>query len=48
MSALIGVLMLGVVSVIIYQIVRSGSQGPAALSQVRQTVTGFYGTLMGK
>lgn len=46
MSAIIGVLSLGMVAVIVSQLVRAGSQGPAFAQQVLTGIANVYGSLM--
>jgi hypothetical protein len=46
MAAIIGVLSLGMVSVIVYQLVRNGSQGPVAIKNTFSGVAGIYTALM--
>lgn len=45
-TGLLSVLTLGVIAAMVYQFVRSGSQGPAETTAVGNTVVGFYKTLM--
>lgn len=46
MAAIIGVLSLGMIAVIVSQIVRAGSQGPAAISSTFTGVSNIYTALM--
>lgn len=43
---LIGIGTLAVIATMVFQVVRSGSQGPAETRAIGNAVTGFYGTLM--
>lgn len=46
LAAIIGVFSLGVIAVMVSQVVRAGSQGPAALTSISTGVAGFYNALM--
>lgn len=47
MGALVGVLTLGVIAVMVYDFTRSGSQGPAVITDIGTDVTGFFNSLHG-
>jgi hypothetical protein len=44
-SGIIGVLALGVLAVMVYNVVKPGSQGPTAITDVGKGISGFYTSL---
>lgn len=46
MGAIIGVFVLGMIAVMVSQVVRSGSQGPAETTSLFQGIAGVYTSLM--
>ncbi len=46
-QGIVGVFALAVVATMVYQVVRKGSQGPTAITNTGNSVSKFYGTLMG-
>lgn len=46
LAAIIGVLSLGMVAVIVSQLARAGSQGPALVGSTLGGIAGIYGSLM--
>lgn len=46
LAAIVGVLSLGMVAVIVSQLARSGSQGPALVDKTLGGIAGIYGSLM--